>query len=492
MRLTIHWRLTLWNTLALGVVLLGIGGLVHVLMLRTQQRIDEALQMRITATVQRLDQALAGELGHLHQDDPQSGIAMQRLRYWMGEFKEHHNYYCVVYEPGGQVLARTEEMPAASVPAVPALPPPEGAYADQTVAALGRQRLLASRLKVEGRDCIVLLLGSLEDVDRERSAVEHERGEIASEFRQARAVLLTSLPLALLLAGGLGYWLARKALLPMKQLHRLTEDITADHLDRRLPVLHSHDELGRLAQTINAMIARLERSFAEIRRFTADASHELRTPLTALRAETESALSQPRSDLEYQQFLASILEESERLTRLTEQLLMLAREEGGGARPHLATVALNAIVAQVTEMMRPLAEAQGLRLELTATTAVMVAGDEARLRQVFFNLLDNAIKYTSAGGRVVVDVSQRDLQAIVRVCDSGIGIAAEHLPFVFDRFYRVDKARTRAEGGTGLGLSIVKSIVVAHGGAVAVMSTLGQGTTLSVTLPLLGALPAVP
>jgi heavy metal sensor kinase len=484
MALTIRWRLTLWNTLALAVVLFGMAGLVHVLMLRTQQRIDQALQERLTAAVQRTDQTLLEEFRHLEPDEPGARDPVKYLEHWIGEFKEHHNIYCVVYEPGGTVFLRTVDMPAAGVPPAPSRPPPEGLLADATLPVLGRQRTLTGRLTVGGREFTALLMGSLEEVDRERTAVERERGEVAVEFQQARTVLLTSLPVALVLAAGLGYALARKALAPMQQLRRLTEEITADRLDRRLPAAHPRDELGRLAQTINAMIGRLERSFAEVRRFTADASHELRTPLTVLRAETEAALARPLSAAEYQQVLASILEETERLTRLTEQLLMLAREEAGTAKPAMAAVDLSAVVTQATEMMRPLAEAHGLQLNMTAVPAVTVAGNETRLRQVFLNLLDNAIKYTPTGGTVAVDIAQVDQQAVVKVSDSGIGIAPEHQPLLFDRFYRVDKARTRAEGGTGLGLSIVRSIVVGHGGTVAVTSVPGQGSTFRVTLPL--------
>ena len=486
MGLTIRWRLTLWNTLALAIVLLGIAALVHVLMLRTQHRIDQALQERVAAAVQRTDQELAGELGHLEQDEHLAENPGQRLRYRIGEIREHHNIYCVVYERGGSLFARTEEMPPASVPTVPSLPPLEGSYTDQNLPVLGHQRMLAKRMQIAGRDLIVLLLGSLDEVDRERTSVAKERGEVADEFQQARTVLLTAIPLALVLAAGLGYWLARKALAPMKQLHRLTEEITADRLDRRLPVAHPHDELGRLANTINAMIGRLERSFTEIRRFTADASHELRTPLTVLRAETESALAHPLSIAEYQQFLASILEECERLTHLTEQLLTLAREDVGNAKPVMDSVDLSAIVKRAAEMMRPLAEAKSLRLDCNATSVALVVGDETRLNQVFLNLLDNAIKYTPPGGTVVVDVTQRDHQAVVEVRDSGIGIAPEHQPFVFDRFYRVDKARTRAEGGTGLGLSIARSIIIGRGGTVALTSAPGRGSNFIVTLPLPG------
>jgi heavy metal sensor kinase len=484
MGLTIRWRLTLWNTLALAVALFGMAGLVHVLLLRTQQRIDQALQERLTAAAQRLDQLLLAEVRHLQPDELASKNAVAYLEHWIGEFREHHNLSCVVYEPSGNVFRRTSEMAAASVPPAPGLPPPEGNFADATLPVLGRQRTLAWRLKLGGRELTLLLLASLEEVDRERASVEKERAEVGVEFQQARTLLLASLPAALVLAGGLGYVLARKSLAPVHQLRRLTEAITADRLDRRLPGAHTRDELGRLAQTINAMIGRLERSFAEVRRFTADASHELRTPLTVLRAETEAALARPLSAAEYQQVLASILEECDRLTRLTEQLLMLAREEAGSAKPSTAAVDLNAVITHAVEMMRPLAEAHGLRLDLKSGRPVTVAGNETRLRQVLLNLLDNAIKYTPQGGSVTVDVTPSDHQAVVTVSDSGIGIASEHQALVFDRFYRVDKARTRAEGGTGLGLSIVRSIVVSHGGTVAVASAPGQGSTFRVVLPL--------
>jgi heavy metal sensor kinase len=270
----------------------------------------------------------------------------------------------------------------------------------------------------------------------------------------------------------------------VEQLHRMTARITADHLDQRLPVATSNDELGRLAQTINDMIARLERSFTEIRRFTADASHELRTPLTALRTEVEVALSKPTEAIDKQNLLGSILEECERLTRLTEQLLALAREDTRKGHQAYDLVDLAALVRGVVENMRPLAEAKGLRVSLHDEALLTVRGDEVRLRQVFYNLLDNAIKYTAACGEIEVDLEHRVGEAIIALRDTGIGIPAEHLPHVFERFYRVDKARTRAEGGTGLGLSIAQGIVAAHGGRIELDSTPGRGTVCTVTLPL--------
>jgi heavy metal sensor kinase len=324
-------------------------------------------------------------------------------------------------------------------------------------------------VEVGGRPHTAILMAPLDEVDQELGLLG--------------ATLLVAVPAALVAAGGWGYLMARKALAPMENLRRSTEEITASRLDRRLPTANPRDELGRLTQTINEMIARLERSFSEIRRFTADASHELRTPLAAIRAETEVALHRPLVEADYQQLLGSILEECERLTRLTEQLLALAREDAGVGHQADQRVDLSTLVQSVAETMRPLAESKGLTFDAQADSPAEVRGDAGRLRQVFYNLLDNAIKYTPPGGTVAIRCGRRGRDAVVTVHDTGRGIPPEHLPRVFDRFYRVDRARSREEGGTGLGLSIAQSIVASHGGQIELASTPGQGTTCTVTLP---------
>jgi two-component system heavy metal sensor histidine kinase CusS len=466
MQLSIRWRLTLWNTLGLSVVLLGFGILVYALLAR--------------ALYQRVDRSLLSELQELEQDQRMATQRDERLRHWIYEFKEHENISCVAYNASGQVRERTVELAADSVPPAPEVTGDERRFSNMSLPIIGRQRALVSRLRLGDEDFIILFLAPLEDVDR--------------ELDQLLAALATAGPLIVILAGVLANGLARKALAPVEQLHRLTQDITAERLDRRLPVGNQHDELGRLAQTINAMIARLERSFDEIRRFTADASHELRTPLTAIRTEAEVALARPLAPTEHQQLLGSILEECGRLTRLTDQLLSLAREDAQVTAPATQNgqaqdlVDLKALVASVAETIRPLADSKGLRLHTAASShddgAMIVRGDAGRLREVFFNLLDNSIKYTPQGGEVEVRIGRNGSEALITVRDTGIGIAAEHVPRVFDRFYRVDKARSRAEGGTGLGLSIARSIVAAHGGQIELVSSLDHGTTCTVRLPI--------
>jgi heavy metal sensor kinase len=452
-RLNIRWKLTLWNTLALGVVLACFAGLVFGLLRH--------------ALFEQTDRILEASLTLLRDDPRVSADPDERLRYWIEEFREHQNLFCAVYLPDGTLLARTVELAEESVP--PLRVTAGRRVYDERLPAIGRQRVLAERMRLGEREVVVMVLASLEAIDR--------------ELAEVRSVLLVAGPIALLLSGGLAYGLARKALAPLEALRRSTDAVTADRLDQRLPVLEPHDELGRLTRTINGMIARLERSFAEVRRFTADASHELRTPLTVLRTEIEAALSKPRSPEEHGQLLGTILEELGRMSRLTDQLLTLSRRDAGVEQFAPVPVALHALVAGVVDALRPLAEARGVRLRYDEEGPVRVPGDEGRLRQVVINLLDNALKYTPEGGTVSVRVGPGSRGGTVVVADTGIGILPEHLPHVFDRFYRVDKARSRAEGGTGLGLSIARSIVTAHGGSIDLTSAPGRGTVCTVFLP---------
>jgi heavy metal sensor kinase len=455
MPLNIRWRLTLWNVLGLAVVLGAFAALAYGLLAH--------------AHYERIDRGLQGEFRELEQDQLLTDEGRGRLRHWIAEAKEHENVFCVVYDAHGEVVERTAELAADSVP-----PAPQGASGgqqvhDATVPIVGRQRVLAGSLRWGNRPVTVVLMAPLEEVDRELALV--------------RTALLLAVPITLAVAGAWGYLMARKALAPLEQLRRSTEEITASRLDRRLPVANTHDELGRLTQTVNAMIARLERSFAEIRRFTADASHELRTPLTVIRTEAEVALSKPLEPDDVRNLLGSILEECERLTRLTEQLLQLAREDAGVARVQPEVLDLTAVVRGVVEDLRPLAEARGLQFHAEVNGALPTRGDALRLWQVFLNVVDNAIKYTPAGGNIEVLAGLSGQECVVTVRDTGVGIAPEHVPRVFDRFYRADKGRSREQGGTGLGLSIAHSIVAAHGGRMDLASTPGKGTTCTVRLP---------
>jgi heavy metal sensor kinase len=291
------------------------------------------------------------------------------------------------------------------------------------------------------------------------------------------------LPLVLAGAAGGGYLLTRGALRPVDEITRTAERITSRILAERLPVAETGDELERLAVALNGMIARLEEAFLQLHRFSADASHELRTPLTILHGELESMAQRDDIPAAVREGLGSTLEETERLSKIVENLLTISRLEAGEARVERKPLDLSEITRSTTEQMRLLAEVKDISLAISVSDPVLVEGDPSRLKQVVVNLLDNAIKYTPNGGSVEIATRNVNGCAVLEVRDTGLGIAPSDLPHVFERFYRTDKARSRELGGSGLGLSIVKSIVVAHGGEVTVSSEDTAGTQFTVILP---------
>jgi heavy metal sensor kinase len=316
--------------------------------------------------------------------------------------------------------------------------------------------------------------------------------EVAGPYNQIESVLygllLTfalGLPLIVAVAIGGGYLLMRGALRPVDEIRQKAAKITSRNLSERLPVVHTGDELERLATDLNNMIERLEESFHQINRFSADASHELRTPLTVLQGELE-AIAQKGQTLpeDIRDTVGSALEETHRLAKIVESLLAISRLEAGEAKVQPVRLDLSELVRSTADQMRLLAEEKYISLACDGTEVVEVDADSSRLKQVVVNLLDNAIKYTPEGGKVSISVTQRDSRAVLEVVDSGLGISAADLPHIFDRFYRADKARSRQLGGTGLGLSIVRSICLAHGGQVTVKSTEGRGSLFRVELPL--------
>jgi two-component system OmpR family sensor kinase len=295
--------------------------------------------------------------------------------------------------------------------------------------------------------------------------------------------LLALIPLGLALATLGGMTIARAGLKPVADISRAARQIGAADLGERVAVRGSGDELDHLAETLNAMLARLEGAFAQMRRFAADAAHELRTPLTALRGGIEVALRADRSSAEYRAVLRSSLEEVERLIRLAEDLLLLSRLEAGGARP-AARVALEPLVLEVFDLARRLAQPAGVVVHVEATEPLEVEGDEAALRRAYRNLVENAVKYTPAGGKVELALAREGSTACLSVQDSGCGIAPADVERIFQPFVRLDAARARETGGAGLGLAIARAIVQAHGGTIDVTSVPGSGSRFTIRLPV--------
>jgi heavy metal sensor kinase len=356
------------------------------------------------------------------------------------------------------------------------LPPavwPSGAEtARQTPLAAGRKLLLTGYgVRPSGSFSYVVETGAPMD-------------DVQAHLRQWLMFLVLGLPVAALVAVTGGSLLVKRALSPVDKIAASAERISSQNLNERLPVAQTGDELERLSIALNHMVERLDQAFQYSRRFVADASHELRTPLTVLRGEIESFVQEPQVPAEWRERLGSALEEVVRLANIVEGLFAISRLDAGEAQAEGVRFDLAQLAASTADQMFLLAEDKKIALTCTAPKGVWVEGDRARLKQVVVNLLDNAIKYTAEGGEIAMTVSTIDSKAVLEVTDNGIGIPPEALPRIFDRFYRVDKARSRDLGGAGLGLSIVKSICTAHHGRVAASSTPGQGSRFRVELPL--------
>jgi heavy metal sensor kinase len=305
-----------------------------------------------------------------------------------------------------------------------------------------------------------------------------------AELHELVVAMLIGLPIALAVAAVGGYSLARRALAPIEHMSAQAQAISAERLGRRLQADNPDDELGHLTRVLNDLLARLETSFEQMRRFTADASHELRTPLTAIRSVGEGTLRSLRVDPACREVIGSMLEEVERLTTLVDALLTLSRAEGGHTALRREPVALLDLTREVASHLSVLAEDKHQQIDLRSDEALApVHVDRTVVREALINLLDNAIKYSPDGARIAVRLRGANGRATVEITDQGPGIAPEHQARIFERFYRIDKARSRELGGAGLGLAIAKWAIDVHGGSIEVESRVGGGSTFRVVLP---------
>jgi heavy metal sensor kinase len=325
------------------------------------------------------------------------------------------------------------------------------------------------RVQAGGREFLVIAFGSLDEVGRHLDAL--------------KAALPPAVLLTLALAGIGGYLLTSFKLRPLVRMASQARSISEKNLETRLDIGRAAEELTTLAQSFNELLSRLDLSFEGMRRFVADASHELRTPISVIRGEADVALSHDRSSAEYRESLAIILDESRRLSRLVDDLLNLARADAGHVQLQVKEFYFTDLLAECCRSVQALAAARRIELEYRADDDVPFRGDEVLLRRLTVNLLDNAIRYTPAGGKVSASIEAEEHGVRLRVGDTGPGIAPEAVPHIFERFYRADKARSREEGGFGLGLSIVKWIAESHHGVVELSSQPLSGSIFTVTLP---------
>ncbi|MDQ6672376.1 MAG: ATP-binding protein, partial [Chloroflexota bacterium] len=451
---SIRARLTLWYVALLAVILLVFSILLYVNLSRS---LRQEMDLTLSTEAERLIASMDFENG-----GPRLGEGPDNLRI---------GTVAALYDgSGAHLLAYDPRQPLPSLPDSLS----QSAQGVQTFVTAPIQdgtqwRVLTTPVTENGLSTGILQVG-------------RPVAEVNAALRQLGLLLAVTVPVTLLVASAGGLFLADRALDPIDRITRAAASIGPDDLTRRLNFRGSRDEIGRLAATFDRMLDRLERSFRRQRQFTADASHELRTPLTMLASQIDVALDQDRTPADYQELLRSLREDAQRMTQLVSELLTLARADAGQQLLTREQLDVGELAHTVVQSMQPLAAERRLHLIEYVHPQVTVSGDQMRLTQLLINLVENALRHTPPEGRVVVSVTQRAGHAELRVQDTGVGISAEHLPHLFERFYRADPSRARVDGGVGLGLAIGQWIAEAHGGLIAVESELGRGSTFIVEL----------
>jgi heavy metal sensor kinase len=449
-------RLTLWYAGALAVMLvLFAAGAYQLLRQGLYREIDRQLESDYKVADELMESAgRVGDLVPRHATTTLEPVGNWR---WLE-----------IWGLDERLLYANPEDLTVDLPHVPTAPPP-AALGPASVQLTGgiRARVLSRPFSVFGRTAVIRVVRS-------------EEG-LRYELQHFLYGLLVLLPLGVVVAGIGGYSLARRALLPITTMVERVRTITAERLGQRLAVNNPDDELGQLAAVFNDTLARLEASFAQLKRFTADVSHELRTPLTAIRSVGEVGLRERRTEGEYREIIGSVLEEADRLSRLVNGLLTVARGDSHLVRMNVELFDVSALVREVTECLLVLAEEKHQAITVETPQPAVLRADRLVLREAIVNVVDNAIKYSPRHAAILVEVCPGSETVTIAVTDRGIGIAPEHLDKIFDRFYRVDKARP--SGGTGLGLSIARWAVESNNGHIEVSSQPEHGTTFRIVLP---------
>ena len=455
---SIRLRLTLWYVLLLAIILAGFSAGIYVTLRHNlYANLDDSLQTRVADLL---------PLVRFEGDRPTLAESISANSLDLDE------QFVRVYDSSGRLTFDNSGGAGGE---------PTDGEAIQKALAGGT---VTRGIEVNGEPFRVRIV-SIEQDGRMAGALEVGRAadDVSDALRSLLLILGVAYPVTLALASLGGIFLASRALSPIDKLTRLARRISAEDLSQRLNLRLPDDEVGRLARTFDDMIARLEDAFRRQRQFTADASHELRTPLTAVKGQVEVALTRPREPDAYREVLQTVNEEVDRLIRLVGSLLTLARADAGQIPLALEAVDVPDLAVAAVEQVRPTAQQRDIELALAPGPAVTLRADEDLLLQLLLNLLDNATKYTPSGGRVTAGWSADGNRVELWVRDTGAGIAPEHQAHIFDRFYRADQARSRAEGGAGLGLSICRWIAEAHGGSISVESAPERGSTFTVRLP---------
>jgi two-component system OmpR family sensor kinase len=464
---SVRGRLTLFWVAALTAALVSVGGLIYVLLGRAlYNRIDDNLR----AVVEIAATSLANDLaeGQDYEDAARSTAAELSSRQQM----------LAIYDVKGRLLAeggRDRDLEI-SLPDLNTISRDEATLLTVVEARDDddRHRLAIRRLSVPPADTsyLVVVGSSLEPTDE--------------ELESLRGVLGYVVPIALLLAGAGGWFLARQSLAPVATMVERARKIGVGDLGARLPVANPRDELGRLAETFNDLLNRLEASLIQQRQFMADASHELRTPVTTSRTAAAVALQQShRNEEEYRDTLAIIEQQTTRLSRIVEDMFTLARADAGSYPVRLTPMYLDEVVDDGVRAARVLADTKRVSISVASVPSASFTGDEELVRRLVGNLLDNAVRHTPALSAVHVTLTQEPDRYVLAVTDAGEGIAAAIQPHIFERFFRGDAARTSSDGGAGLGLALARWVARSHGGDVTLVNSSREGTTFAATLPFI-------
>ncbi|HEV2399667.1 MAG TPA: ATP-binding protein [Candidatus Sulfotelmatobacter sp.] len=462
-RLSIGVRLMLWYVavFALGELVFG-ATMFFVLRSNLYDLVDDGAENQI--------EDLKNFLQAQKKDAPPAELRYEMTRAYS---MEHSGDFLAVYLDTGEPLYKSAFLQAHESVLVPVGRVNRRSYRSRRV---GNQpfRFIYQKLTANDRVYVV-----------EMGVPADDAVDTLHEFR---SYLLMFAPLLLLVAAGVGYWMSRKALAPVDQLVQTARVVGGANLSSRLPKLNTGDELQRLSDTLNEMLERIESAFLRVTEFTADASHELRTPVSLIRTEAELALRRSRGEAEYRESLQHVLSEAERTTKLIEQLLELARADSGREILEIKPVHLDEALRGIFQGWKQVSTVREIQFTADIRAgSTFIMGDETMLRRVVDILLDNAFKYTPSHGSVQLALEQNAQNAVITVQDSGVGISEEDQSKIFERFYRVDKARSRSQGGTGLGLSIAQWIVTQHRGTITVTSRASEGATFRIELPMIAA-----
>ena len=461
--LPIKWRLTIWYGAVLSLILIIFASGIFIYF-------KNSLQESIDAKIRSIGEVLSSSMTDTHNTSV-FGNFERYLENVLG--KKPKGKFIQIMDSSGRIGAKMSDIEGEALPtSFSALERAmRGEVVYETIERTSpRLRMITIPIVENKKVTSVVQVGtSLEDFDE--------------TIKKLLLIMIISIPSSICVTIIVGYFMAKKALRPVDQIRRAAVKISSSNLDERIDIVGRRDELGRLAETFNAMIGRLKDAFQRINQFSIDVSHELKTPLTILKGETEVALRKEREKQDYQELLKSNLEEIDRMSCIIDDLLLLSKADTKEIKLNVEDVALRDLIMDVCMDMKVVADKKNVELETSELEDIRLKGDELKLRRMLLNVVENGIKYSHTGGKVSVSSYANNGYAKIDIMDNGIGISEEDIKYIFDRFYRADRSRKR-ESGSGLGLSISRWIAEAHKGSIEVKSQSSQGSMFTIKLPI--------